>query len=284
MKAQELYAKLKSDFIKDGIQDVCWADRMPNLHKYLFPEFKQNGGMGLMCDFADEIEKVYTTVFLSENVLTKLIDDKIANAMLFSHHPTNWDLKHHNGNYAAEESLVAELKKRNISVYILHCPLDNYGEYSTCKKLAEKIGIKIERPAFLYFGAMCGVIGTIDCNTLDELSERYSQAVGHGTSLYLYGQENITNERIAVCPGGGNMISIVDEMLENGIGTLITGVTLINEYSKETHEYEKKNKINLLGGTHYSSEKFASMEMCRYFNCVGLPSEFIQDEPNLFDL
>ena len=46
----------------------------------------------------------------------------------------------------------------------------------------------------------------------------------------------------------------------------------------------KKHKINLLGGTHYSSEKFASMEMCKYFTGLGLPSEFIDDEPDLYDL
>ena len=73
MRAKELYGKLNVDFIKEGIKDVDWANRMPNLHKYLFPEFIQNGGMGLMCDFTSEVEKVYTTVFLSEKVFSKRI-------------------------------------------------------------------------------------------------------------------------------------------------------------------------------------------------------------------
>ena len=97
MKALELYEKLKKDFIKDSIRDVDWSKRMPNLDKYLFPAFKQNGGIGLMCDFANEIEKVYTTVFLSEKVLSKILSDNVTNAMLFSHHPTNWDLKENSG-------------------------------------------------------------------------------------------------------------------------------------------------------------------------------------------
>ena len=58
----------------------------------------------------------------------------------------------------------------------------------------------------------------------------------------------------------------------------------MNEYSRETHEFEKENGINLLGGTHYSSEKFAPMKMCQYFNKLGLPSEFIDDKPDLYDL
>jgi len=284
MRAIALCNKLKSDFIKDGIKDVDWAKRMPNLHKYLFSEFIQNGGMGLMCDFTDEIEKVYTTVFLSEKVLSKILSDNISNAMLFSHHPTNWDLKNHNGNYAAEEKYIAELKERNISVYILHHPLDNFGKYSTCGTLADKLDIKIEKPAFLYFGAYCGIIGTTDCKTTGELHGRFSKTVGHKTSLYQYGNENIHGEKIALCPGGGNAMFVINEMMERNISTLITGLTIVNDYSRETHEFEKANRINVLGGTHYSTEKYAPMEMCKYFTDLGLPSEFIEDEPDLFDL
>ena len=284
MRALDLYKKLNSDFINEGIKDVDWAKRMPDLDKYLFSEFKQNGGMGLMCDFTDVIERVYTTVFLSEKVLSKILSGNVKNAMLFSHHPTNWDLKEHNGNYAAEEEYIRKLKERNISVYVLHHPLDNFGKYSTCGTLADNLKIKVEKPAFLYCGAMCGVIGTTHCKTINELHDHYSQTVGHKTSLYQYGDENIEGERIAICPGGGNALFVVDEVMSNNIKILITGVTIVNDYSRETHEFERANRINVLGGTHYSTEKYAPMEMCKYFIDLGLPSEFIEDVPDLFDL
>jgi hypothetical protein len=57
MESKELYNKLKSDFIKEGITDLNCAARMPNLDKYLHNVFKQCG-MGLMCDFTDKIDKV----------------------------------------------------------------------------------------------------------------------------------------------------------------------------------------------------------------------------------
>lgn len=283
MEARELYSRLKSDFIKEGITDLNWAAKMPNLDKYLFDDFKQCG-MGLMCDLADRIDKVYTTVFLSDNVLSKVLSDNISNAMIFSHHPTNWDIEFHNGNYAATEEYIAKLQERNISIYVLHHPLDNYGDYSTCKTLADSIKMKIERPAFLYCGALCGVIGTVDCKNIGELHERYSTAMGHKTSLYQYGDENIQGERIAVCPGGGNAPFVIEEMLSNNIRILVTGVTIVNEYSKETHALEQEKRITVLGGTHYSTEKFAPMEMCKYFESVGLPAEFVCDEPKLYDL
>lgn len=283
MKSEELYIKLKSDFIKEGITDLNWAARMPNLDKYLHDDFKQCG-MGLMCDFTEKIDKVFTTVFLSDKVLSKVLSANITNAMIFSHHPTNWDIEHHNGNYAATEEYIAKLRDRNISIYVLHHPLDNYGEYSTCKTLADSINLTIERPAFLYCGAFCGVIGTVDCMSIGELHKQFSEVMGHKTSLYQYGNENIQGERLAVCPGGGNTPFVINEMLSNDIRILITGVTIINDYSKETHKLEKENGINVLGGTHYSSEKFAPMKMCKYFEDLGLPSEFVDDEPNLYDL
>jgi len=284
MRATELYGKLDADFIKEGIKDVDWANRMPGLHEYLFPKFVQNGGMGLMCDFTNEVEKVFTTVFLSDQVLSRLLSKDVSNAMLFSHHPTNWDLKDHNGNYAATEEYIAKLKERNISVYVLHHPLDNFGRYSTCKTLADRLGIEIEEPAFLYYGAYCGIVGVTDCKTTGELHDGYSKALGHKTGLYQYGDENIQGGKIALCPGGGNDMFVINEMQERNIKTLITGLTIVNDYSQGIHEFEKANRINVLGGTHYSTEKYAPMEMCKYFNDLGLPSEFIEDEPSLFDL
>ena len=58
MEALKLYNKLNNDFIKDGITDLNWAARMPNLDQYLHNGFKQTG-MGLMCDFTNSIEMVY---------------------------------------------------------------------------------------------------------------------------------------------------------------------------------------------------------------------------------
>jgi putative NIF3 family GTP cyclohydrolase 1 type 2 len=131
---------------------------------------------------------------------------------------------------------------------------------------------------------MCGVTGTTDFKNINELHECFSKQLKHKTSLYQYGRENIQGEKIAICPGGGNAPFVLDEMLNNNIKILITGVTLINEYSEKTHKLEKENHINLLGGTHYSTEKFAPQEMCKYFSNLGLPAEFVEDEPDLYDL
>lgn len=119
---------------------------------------------------------------------------------------------------------------------------------------------------------------------MEELSESFSKALGHKTSLYLYGKNNIQDKRIAIVAGGGNNEDTVTEMLENNIEVLITGITVKNPRSAATHELEQKHGINVLGGTHYSTEKFACQRMCTYFEKHGLVSAFIEGEPVFEDM
>ena len=283
MDAAILYNELQNDFIKEGISDYNWSAKMPQLERFLSVDFCQSG-IGLMCDFTNTINIVFTTVFLSDNVLQQILSRNISNALIFSHHPTNWDIENHGGNYATSIQLIELLKERNISVFVLHNPLDNYGEFSTCKTLAEQLSVLTDFPAFSFYGALCGVIGGINCDSTDELQYRYSKVLGHKTSLYRYGSNNINGQRVAVCPGGGNALFVLEEMLENDTRIILTGVTLINSHSEESHLFAKNNHINIFGGTHYSSKKFAPLKMCSYFEKFGLVAEFIDDHPNFFDL
>jgi len=57
--------------------------------------------------------------------------------------------------------LLRELRKRRVSLFNIHYPLDNYSDYSNSKRLAEALGIIVEIPFAEFSGALCGVIGTI---------------------------------------------------------------------------------------------------------------------------
>ncbi|KKM87808.1 hypothetical protein LCGC14_1265220, partial [marine sediment metagenome] len=76
----------------------------------------------------------------------------------------------------------------------------------------------------------------------------------------------------------------IEEIIELGINTYVTGITAHNEFSKDVHEFEEKHKINLIGGTHYSTEKFACIKMCKYFEHFSLNCQFLEDIPVLEDL
>ncbi|MFL0246172.1 Nif3-like dinuclear metal center hexameric protein [Candidatus Clostridium stratigraminis] len=281
MKAMELYNQLERDFIFKELQDD-WARYMGEVEEYLCLNFKERS-MGLVCDFTKEINKVYSAVFPTEEIMQKIIDDGTTNAMLFVHHPSIWDSRRApNSFYQMKKTLLEKFKENRISIYNLHVPLDNFSQYSTSVTLADAIGIEIEKPFAKYRGALCGVIGKTECKNIEELQDKFSKVLGHSTSLYLYGNTNIKDGKIAIVAGGGNNEDTVSEMIENKVSILITGIATNN--NSEVHRLEQKNSINVLGGTHYSTEKFACQKICSYFEKLGLASTFIEGEPIYEDL
>ncbi|MEW8994358.1 Nif3-like dinuclear metal center hexameric protein [Clostridium sp.] len=282
MRAIELYNHLERDFIFNGLSDD-WARFMGEVENYLSMNFKERS-MGLVCDFADEINKVYTAVFPTEEIMQKIIDDGITDAMLFLHHPSIWDIRRPKPFYQMNKSLLEKFRQNKISIYNLHVPLDNFSEYSTSKTLADVLDMEIEKPFKEYCGSLSGVIGKIKCKTMEELHSKFSKVLGHDTKLYLYGDNHIENGKVAIVAGGGNNKDTVYEMLENNVNVLITGISVNNESYLEVHELEQKNCINVLGGTHYSTEKFACQRMCDYFEKLGLVSSFIEGKPVYEDM
>lgn len=282
MNAKDLYQKLDGDFITENMSDE-WSAYMGSIEDFLCDNFKQYN-MGLVCDFAEKITRVYTAVFPSREVMQKILDDGVEDAMLFMHHPSVWDIRRPEIFYQMDPSLLEQFRQRHISIYILHVPLDAYGEYSTSVTLARALGLEIEKPFHLYHGIYAGVIGKTHVKTVQELQEIYVHAVGHDVKLYRYGDAEIRGRLVAVVAGGGNDMDVVRDVLEEDVNTIVTGVTAKNEFTKEIHDIEEKEKINLFGGTHYSTEKFACIEMCDYFKDLGFEAEFIPDQPIMEDL
>ncbi|MEG0307513.1 MAG: Nif3-like dinuclear metal center hexameric protein [Clostridium sp.] len=282
MRSSELYSHLEKDFITKGMRDD-WSRFMGQVEEYISMNFKERS-MGIVCDFSDEINKVYSAVFPTKEILQSIVDDGITDAMLFLHHPSIWDIRRKKPFYQMDRALLEKFRENRISIYNLHVPLDNFGEYSTSKTLADALDIEIEKPFKAYCGALSGVIGKSKYKTMEELHNKFSKVLGHDTSLYLYGDSNIKDGRIAIVAGGGNNKDTIYEMVENDINILITGITTNNESYSEVHKLEQKECINVLGGTHYSTEKFACKKMCTYFEKLELVSTFIEGEPVYEDM
>lgn len=280
MEARRLYAWLEKDFIKPGITDD-WIKYMKNKN-FLSDNFKTRS-MGVVCDNSEEIKRVYTAVFPTDAVLRQVAKTK--DALLFVHHPEIWDMtKAPEVFQEMNPKLLEKLKQQRVSVYNLHTALDNYGKYSTSKCLAEELKITRPKPFAPYNGGLAGVFGTTKLTSTKELSKMFKQVLGHRVSLYLYGDEQIRSGRVAVVAGGGNDKKILKEIADNKTNTFVTGITALNSHSQSAHDFAKQHKINILGGTHYSTEKFACIAMCRYFENLGLPCRFIAGKPGLEDL
>lgn len=278
MKTEELYKKLEKDFITRKMHDE-WAEHMSSVREFLSRNFIKRS-MGLVCDFADDVEKVYTAVFPSERVMKYVLKSK--NAMLFVHHPSIWDIRKTNVFQQMEKVLLKQFRERKISIYNLHVPLDNYGEYSTGFTLAKAVGITPKKAFAPYRGGLCGAAGKAEAKTLEELKKDFERAVGHKVKVYNYGDNEI--RKSGAVGGGGCSVDILEECVKLGIDTLVTGVTAKNSHSMKAHEFAEKNRINILGGTHYSTEKFACIELTKYFRKLGIPSEFVEDIPVMEDM
>jgi len=251
---------------------------MKGVEEYLSDNFKKRS-MGIVCDFAKEIDKVYTAVFPTKEILKKVMDYGAKNAMLFLHHPCIWDIrKAPKVFYQMDIDMLEKFKKSRVSIYNLYVPLDNHSEYSTSNTLVKALDIEVIEPFAHYSGAINGVIGTTKCVNLIDLNKKLSSALGHQTKCYSYGDSNIKDGKVAVIAGGGNDIIFLKEMVENGVRVLITGISSENDRYAKIYEFEIENNISLLGGTHYSTEKFAYIKMCNYFEQFGLKSEFIEGE------
>lgn len=282
MEAKNVYQQLDRDFITPKMSDD-WAAHMEPVVDYLSDNFKRRS-MGLVCDFATTINNVYTAVFPSNLIMQRIIDADTRNALLFVHHPSIWDIRRAPAVfYQMDRTLLAEFKKRNIAIYNLHVPLDHFGEYSTSVTLAKALQIKPEKAFASYFGALAGVFGTASVKSVDDLKKQFESAVNHEVSLYQYGDEKIRNGIVAVIAGGGNSVDLLEEIATANVNTLVTGITAKNSHSQQAHDFAAKHRINLLGGTHYSTERFACQAMCSYFSAMGLPAVFIEDTPVLED-
>jgi putative NIF3 family GTP cyclohydrolase 1 type 2 len=277
MKARELYSRLAKDFILPGLTDD-WGAETAAVADMLADRYKERW-MGVVCDFTPEVKRVFSAVFASETAMRKALASGAEDALLFVHHPAAWDIRRAPEVFQAmDRRLLEEFKERRIAIYNLHVPLDNYGPYSTSVRLAEAVGIRPEKAFGEYHGALAGVLGRTDYKTITELKVRFEQAVGHKVVLYAYGDDDIKGELVAVTAGGG-LNETIEAIVGAGAKVLVTGITAKSDHSRAAHRLAERNGVSLLGGTHYSTEKFACQALVGYFSDLGVPAEFVSDDP-----
>lgn len=284
MKANELYEKLDKDFDLEHLKDD-WS--FMDFNGYITPDFKKRY-MGIMLNNTDQIKKVYTAVFPDLVILQKLIESEQTDILLFLHHAMGYDGKAEGFPfYNIPEYYLSKLKQQRISLYVLHSPLDKNGEYSTSVSLANAVKLKIIDEFCNYEGYKIGVICTTQIKTASGLRDYIKPIIGHEIKLRAYGEDLIRKGQIAVAAGGGSYGFVAGELSELGINMYITGFTRpISSFepTMEFHRIAKENKINVLGATHYTTEKYACMAMVGYFRKLGIQAEFLDGGFYLEDL
>jgi putative NIF3 family GTP cyclohydrolase 1 type 2 len=284
MKAKELYERIGKDFEIDKYRDD-WS--FVEFNEFINPDFKERY-IGVMLDNADVIEKVYTATFPDANILDKILARNKTDILLFSHHAMIYDPTHEGFPfYNIGANYLKQLKEKRISFYVLHIPLDKNGPYSTSVNLAKALQLRVDGEFCEYLGCKVGVICVTDFTKLADFALHVKKVIGHEIKIRQYGDEVIQKGKVAVAAGGGCVDFVAREISELGVNTYLTGLTkpmISFEPGMEFHRIAKKSKINVVGATHYSTEKFACMAMEDYFAGLGIEAEFVEGTPCMEDL
>jgi len=275
MNAQQLFDQLDKDFELDSLTDE-WSIQKT---EYITDQFLERF-MGIMLDNSNMINKVYTATFPDLVVLDQILAKNETNILLVTHHPMIWDSRIEGYPFKPiPQQYYLELRKRKISLYVLHHPLDKNGTYSTATSYAKALKLDIIGEFCEYLGINVGIIGKTQETTLNSLERVIENIVGHPVKVWNYGDEKIAEGKVCVTTGGGNLPFIIEEVSKLGLNTYLTGNTKpVPSFppSIEFHDLARKKKVNIIAATHYSTEKFACMALIDYFKQLGLPCEFIE--------
>ncbi|SNS26171.1 Putative GTP cyclohydrolase 1 type 2, NIF3 family [Anaerovirgula multivorans] len=284
MLANELYNRLDEDFDIKNIRDD-WS--FMDFNSYIAPTFKSKY-MGLILDNSHNIEKVYTATFPDKEIIEKILNTNEFDVLLFSHHAMGY-----RGNmegfpfYNIPIEYLKEMKKRRISFYMLHAPLDRNGEYSTSVNLAKALNLEVVDEFCQYDNIKVGVICKTSFKSVLDFSDYVKKVIGHDIKLRNYGELDIRKGKVAIAAGGGSYPFVATELADLGINVYLTGFTKPLQYfelTMEFHKIAKDNQINVIGATHYSTEKYACISMVDYFKKLGVCAEFLEGKYFLEDL
>lgn len=285
MKAEELYNQLGRDFEIDKFTDA-WGEFL-DVNEFVDPAFTKRW-IGVMLNNTEEVSKVYTAAMPDTDVLDAILAREQSDILLFSHHAMGYDPTLEGFPfYNIPLDYLKRLKEEHISLYVMHIPLDRNGPYSTSMSLARALELPVVGEFCEYFGCKVGVICKTDFRTVADLAPHVENLVGHEVKIRQYGDQAIKDQTIAIAAGGGCIDFVAKEVLELGINTYLTGVTKPPpsfEPGMEFHRIAEENRINVVGATHYSTEKFACMAMLGYFTQLGTEAEFIEGSPFMEDL
>jgi putative NIF3 family GTP cyclohydrolase 1 type 2 len=284
MKAKELYNKIDKDFEIEKFKDD-WS--FVEFNEFINPDFKERY-IGPMLDNSGDIEKVYTSTIPDTIVLDKILARNETDILLFSHHAMGYDPTLDGFPfYNIPVKYLKQLKEKRISFYVMHIPLDKNGPYSTSVNLAKALQLQVCDEFCEYIGTKVGVICKTDFTKLSDFALHVRNIIGHDIKVRRYGDETIENKKVAVAAGGGCIDFVAREISALGINTYLTGVSKPMpsfEPGMEFHRIAKENKINLVGATHYSTEKYACIAMVDYFAGLGMEAEYIEGTPCMEDL
>lgn len=165
--------------------------------------------------------------------------------MLFVHHGLFWGY---------EQSLtgihydrIRQLILNDIALYACHLPLDAHQEIGHNYALARQIGLENLEPFGVWKNTVIGVKGTFTKpKTIEQILKAMFTDGAAPVTVLPFGNKDIKTAGI-ICGGGARE---VEQAIEQNLDVYITGET-----KHESYHTILENKISLIAGGHYETEK-----------------------------
>jgi putative NIF3 family GTP cyclohydrolase 1 type 2 len=292
MRTADIAARLDDFFRVDAfpsadfeeIVQFCDEAGIP-LAEFATPTFMRRHN-GLMLANAYEVQVVYTVVFPSDELIAEIERRAYMRpALIFTHHPMDFETSGA-GLIPISTRSLERMQDAGISLYTAHAPLDCHDTMSTSRALARAIGVPTEHTFAEYYGGHAGVWGEILPASLDDFVSRVGQAceVERVDSK----RNSDTVQRVAVCAGGAAFPGIMQEAVDLGCDTYVTGDYQVRhggpwaeEHRPEFDAFVARVPLNLIGGSHYATESLVLRTgVIDLFRTLDFDAEFVsQSDP-----
>jgi len=230
-------------------------------------KFDEEESNGLIVRSSDVVTSIAAAVSTSFHAISRA---KSAQADLLIVHHRSWpqiDLE-------LVEEKHSRLRQNGISLYGAHSALDGAPGISNGDGIAEATGVKVRERFLPYHGGMAGVIGTCG-GTFQEFVDRLRSALG---TLVEARQNSERFGVVAIASGGAPFTTFVQEAAARGADTYVTG-----EITMYTRMYAKERKINLVAGSHYSTETFGVRALAQLVeDRFGIAWTFVPESPDVY--
>jgi len=239
---------------------------------------------GLMLRSGTEVTHVFCASFATPDVMKKILDSGITDALLFLHHPVDMEVEGQ-GFLPIMPEIIREFANKRISIYACHAPLDCHDELGTNAAIVEALDMTVERGYIQYGLGYAGRIGTIKPVKTEALLQKIRE-IFEISRLELGGIPKDTISSIAVVAGGADAPEDYQEPCEAGCDLYLCGEWYprytpvepdvreqVAQLKEETMAFAKTSNMLLVGASHSASEFLVMRTQLKdYFESKGLPT------------
>lgn len=287
MKLDALVRELDAYFgVPDVSGDANWGETYDFLEAPYWRDYVEPGWHGpwngLMVRGAEEVERVATCVFPSDRIVAGLAP----RTLLFSEHPI--DFADEPGFLPLSRESFEALRERASGFYHVHGPIDMHPEVSPSRLCAQGVGLEHLEEYFPIAEGIPGGAAIVGDSrlSLEGLAEAFRGYLGPEIKVHVLTRPREQAGRVAVVAGGGAQREILEESLERGCQTYVTGnaatncrLDFVQKGVREFRALADEEGVGLIDAMHYGMEKPPQLAMVEWFEARGLPAEFVPDGP-----